>query len=110
MEVPKISIGYKIWFNLERDAKTIPFIGERKIRLLKEIQNTGSINEAAKNLDLEYHKAWDMIESIHDKIEPVKLVSSTRGRGGGTDLSPFAMSILEQYETNIEKIENGLNS
>lgn len=113
MSTLDISVSHKIWFNLNKDNKTIPFIGEMKIELLKEISKTKSIKDAAKNLSLDFKKSWDMIENIHQKIKPHKLVTSSRGRYGGTKLTFLGNMIIQEFDKvnkQIEKIMEEVNS
>jgi molybdate transport system regulatory protein len=109
MERPEITVHHKIWFNIEIDGESVPFLGEQKISLLKEIHSTGSIVEAAKNMDIDYKKAWDMIESSNEKIRPYELVTSKKGRSGGTELTPFALLIIEEYDRINSSVEKRID-
>ena len=94
----EINFGYKVWLTITRDGKEIPILGEKKYYLLKTIQETGSINSAAKKLNLDFRKAWDMIHSINHKVEPETVVITARGGKGGTYLSSFGENLLKAYE------------
>ena len=49
-----ITVRAKLW--LEIDGK--PFFGEGRFQLLKGIDKYGSINQAAKAVDIPYRRAW----------------------------------------------------
>ena len=48
------------------------------MRLLKEIQQCGSINQAAKNAKVSYKSAWDHLEAMN-KISPRPLLERNTG-------------------------------
>ena len=50
------------------------FIDPKRIRLLKEIQACGSINQAAKNAQVSYKSAWDHLEAMNN-ISPKPLIA-----------------------------------
>ncbi len=93
----KLLVGYKIWFEIETKEGTIPLLGEQKIRLLEAIRETGSINKASHLLGIDFKKAWQMIDSINEKISPEKIVISSKGGKGGTKLTELGEEILSQY-------------
>ncbi|MDU7945777.1 MAG: LysR family transcriptional regulator, partial [Haemophilus parainfluenzae] len=49
------------------------FIVPKRVCLLKEIQQSGSINQAAKNAKVSYKSAWDHLEAMN-KISPRPLL------------------------------------
>ena len=64
------------------------FIDPKRVRLLKEIKECGSINQAAKNAKVSYKSAWDHLEAMN-KISPKPLLERNIGgkNGGGTSLT-----------------------
>ena len=54
------------------------FIDPKRVRLLKEIQQCGSINQAAKNAKVSYKSAWDHLEAMN-KISPRPLLERNTG-------------------------------
>ncbi|MGX2956838.1 TOBE domain-containing protein [Ursidibacter arcticus] len=75
------------------------FVDPKRIRLLKAIQQTGSINQAAKNANVSYKSAWDHLEAMN-AISPKPLLERNTGgkNGGGTQLTPYAERLLQLYE------------
>ena len=67
------------------------FIDPKRVRLLKEIKECGSINQAAKNAKVSYKSAWDHLEAMN-KISPKPLLERNIGgkNGGGTSLTTYA--------------------
>lgn len=93
-----LEVDYKIWFEKITDGGSQSLIGEKKIELLIAIHKLGSIKAAADQCNLDFKVAWDMINSANERFEPHDLVVSTRGRGGGSYLSPLGLEILQKYE------------
>lgn len=75
------------------------FVDPKRIRLLKEIQQCGSINQAAKNAQVSYKSAWDHLEMMN-KISPKPLLERNTGgkNGGGTQLTTYALRLLQLYD------------
>ena len=93
-----LEMDYKIWFEKVTNERTEPLIGEKKIELLIAIHKLGSIKAAAEQCNIDFKVAWDMINSSNERFAPHDLVVSTRGRGGGSYLSPLGLEILQKYE------------
>lgn len=55
------------------------FVDPKRIRLLKEIQKCGSINQAAKNAKVSYKSAWDHLAAMNE-ISPKPLLERNVGK------------------------------
>ncbi|MCE7735460.1 MAG: hypothetical protein GPJ54_11320 [Candidatus Heimdallarchaeota archaeon] len=93
-----LEMDYKIWFEKVTNDGSQSLIGEKKIELLIAIHKLGSIKAAAELCKIDFKVAWDMINSANERFAPHDLVVSTRGRGGGSYLSPLGLEILQKYE------------
>lgn len=93
----------KIW--LEDKGKLV--FGTGKSRILKAVDMYGSLNEAAKKLDMSYRSVWSHIAAIEKRFKQKLVIKNKGGRnGGGAMLTPFAKKLIEQYdkiERNIKK-------
>lgn len=72
--------------------------GPGKAELLRHIAATGSIRAAAKELDMSYNRAWQLVGAMNDLFrEP--LVERARGgdTGGGAVLTPLGEEVLARY-------------
>lgn len=73
-------------------------IGPGKITLLESIRDTGSISAAARSMGMDYKRAWTLLESINQAFDQAVVIASPGGtRGGGAQLTPFALDLLERY-------------
>jgi len=97
-----LEIKYKVW--IEKDGEII--IGMGREKLLREIERTGSISSAAKNLGISYKKAWQYIKAMEERLG-IKLVESKKGgvKGGGSKLTPEAKKLLKEFEKILKEFE-----
>ena len=92
-------IKSRIW--IETDDKVL--IGEGRVRLLKAINETGSLSKAAKSLQMSYKKAWNLIDSVNKTSEKQVTINSVGGKGGGgAELTPYGKSLITAFD-NINK-------
>lgn len=93
-------------------------MGERLFGLLAAIDQTGSINQAAKNVGLTYKGAWEMIERANN-LSPNILVATAIGgkQGGGTRLTLAGKAFLalfqqlqSEHDVFLEQLNQRLNS
>ncbi|MCK3658962.1 molybdenum-dependent transcriptional regulator [Pasteurellaceae bacterium Pebbles2] len=75
------------------------FVDPKRVRLLKEIKKSGSINQAAKNAKVSYKCAWDNLAAMNE-ISPLPLLERSTGgkNGGGTLLTTYADRLLQLYD------------
>ena len=78
-------------------------LDSRMIDLLRAIDQSGSINQAAKKVGLSYKGAWQMIGRANN-LAPKALISTTTGgsSGGGTCLTIAGRSLLLLF-TRLEQ-------
>ena len=92
----KVEIKVKIWIE---DNKQNLIFGSGKTEILKEIEKTGSISDASKNLNMNYKKTWSHIKILEEFIED-SLVITKKGRAvdSGSQLTSKAKDLIELYE------------
>lgn len=91
-----MEIKVKVW--IEDDKNNLIF-GSGKTKILKEIENKGSISEASKTLDINYKKVWSHIKILEEFIED-DLVITKKGRASdsGAKLTLKAKELIKLYE------------
>jgi molybdate transport system regulatory protein len=73
-------------------------IGPGKIELLEQIAAVGSISAAAREMNMSYKHAWDLVEEMN-KLFGKPVVSAQTGgkKGGGAQLTPTGLAIVSRF-------------
>ncbi len=88
-------IKSKVWF--EKDGELV--FGTGKSLILKAVGETGSINKAAKKMDMSYRHAWSYIRSAEKRMGRPLLIKTKGGKkGGGAVLTDHAKDLLKKFE------------
>ena len=75
------------------------FFGEGPYRLLRAVEETGSLRSAALSMDMAYTKALKLIRNAENALGFALIRRSTGGKdGGGSSLTPEGKEWLERYE------------
>ena len=81
----------------------VRFFGEGPCRLLRGIQECGSLRAAASKMNLSYSKAIAMVNRAEEVLGFPLTEKQIGGKGGGGSvLTPEAISFLEKYEAYRE--------
>ena len=96
----------KIW--LEIDGETV--FGSGRRALLDEIDKLGSINKAAKAINISFRKALSYIQSMELRLGKDLVIRQAGGKnGGGASLTDEARSLLDQYRTLEKGVQETLD-
>lgn len=77
--------------------------GPGKAALLEQLLETGSINAAAKALNMSYPRALKLIEQMNETFADPVIETQTGGRdGGGTRITETGRNILNLYKSLCE--------
>jgi len=80
--------------------------GSGKSLILKAIRETGSINKAAKKMNMSYRHAWSYIVSAEKRIAKPLLIRIKGGAsGGGAILTDYAKDLLNKFAKLEEEVE-----
>ena len=98
-----MEIKSKLWIEVEGE----PVFGRGRRFLLHAIDKYGSINQAAKEINISYRKAWSYIK---ERLG-IKLVDRQAGgkNGGGALLTKDARKFLKKYEQMEEGIREAVD-
>ncbi|MFZ2170149.1 MAG: TOBE domain-containing protein [Methylococcaceae bacterium] len=88
---------------VEGELRLAGTLDSRMIGLLRAIDQSGSINQAARRTGLSYKGAWQMIERANN-LAPKSLITTATGgsKGGGTCLTSAGQSLLQLF-TRLEQ-------
>ena len=85
----------KLW--IEKDGRLA--LSAYRVRLLRLIDETGSLAEAAVSMGLSYRRAWGKLREIESNLG-IKLVASEAGGagGGGSRLTEDGRRLIDIFE------------
>lgn len=84
----------KLWI----DINGLGTAGQVRIRLLELIEETGSINKAAKTIGMSYKGAWDNINTLNEIFGKNLVERKIGGKGGGgTYLTEHGKNLIKTY-------------
>lgn len=93
-------VNGSLWIESEQQR----FLGPGRVELLERIDNTGSINQAAKQMGMSYKKAWEMVNSINSQVNTPFVVTQTGGeKGGGAIITEEAKEWIAYYHLLRER-------
>jgi molybdate transport system regulatory protein len=89
-----LQFGGSVWFRSGEQALG----GTQRIALLAAIGEMGSITGAAKAIGMSYKAAWDAVDAMNNLAGETLVIRSTGGKGGGgTKLTPRALTLIETF-------------
>lgn len=90
-----MEIRSKFWIEIDEE----PVFGRGRRFLLEAIDKYGSINQAAKEINISYRKAWGYIKTMEERLG-ITLVERHAGgkNGGGALLTKEAKDFVSKYE------------
>ena len=75
-----------------------PFLWEKRIELLHAIQEHGSISKASKVVPMSYKSAWEAVDVMNSLSPEPIVIRETGGKdGGGTTITSYGLTLLENY-------------
>jgi len=82
-------------------------IGIGKIKLLRLVGETGSISAAARQMGMNYRRAWFLIDSMQSGFADPLLLTERGGKGhGGASLTQLGTELINRYEAHASLIAN----
>ncbi len=96
METQRFYTRSKIW--LEDSEGNVVF-GLGRYKIFKTIKALGSLNAAAKKLRMGYPAIWSRIHATEKRLGQRLVIKKTGGvNGGGSELTPLAEDLLDQFD------------
>lgn len=93
-------VSGQLWIECDGER----FFGPGRVELLKRIDSTGSINKAAKEMQMSYKKAWEMINMLNTQAsKPLVIMQSGGQKGGGSSITEEARSLIKYHESLRER-------
>lgn len=98
---------FNLWLEVEGEV----VLSIWRARLLRAIQETGSISAAAAQLGIHYRTAWQKINEMETRLGQ-KLVDTQTGGpgGGGASLTPLALAYLDKFNQLSQSLEEHIRT
>ena len=91
--------SYKITGSLWMECDGERFFGPGRVELLQKIDETGSINKAAKQMGMSYKKAWEMISALNTQTSKPFVITQAGGeKGGGSTITEEAKQLIQYHQ------------
>ena len=102
-----LRINGRIWLETTDGANR--FMGIGRLELLGHIQRTGSINQAAKAMNMSYKRAWELVHSMNTLADAPLVTTQTGGeKGGGAVITAEGEKYLTHYRALQERFQQFL--
>jgi molybdate transport system regulatory protein len=89
--------GLKVRVWVERNGRKV--LGPGRVELLGHIDRLHSISAAAKEMDMSYRRAWELVRDMNEAAGEVLVELVTGGAGGGgATVTPRGREAMKQYE------------
>lgn len=89
-----MKVGLKIW--IDHDGKAF---GDGPYELLRRVEQTRSLHQAAIQMKMSYSKAWRLIRTMEKRLGIPLLQRKVGGKfGGGSLLTLEAKDLMARYE------------
>src|SRR4051812_21020442 len=75
-----------------------PAMGPGRAALLEQLEKSGSISAAAREMQMSYRRAWQLIDAMNTSFPEPLVVTAIGGKaGGGAQVTRLGRSVLEQF-------------
>ncbi len=89
-------IKSRIWIEVGDNV----LVGEGRVKLLKAIEEHGSLSKAAKSIGMSYKKAWTLVDSVNKSAKEAVVTKTVGGqKGGGTVITAYGKRLIKAFET-----------
>lgn len=92
-------MSYKIKSRIWIEINGNKLLGEGNVKLLKAIEETGSLSKAAKLIGMSYKKAWSLVDAVNKRAKQPVTINSIGGKGGGgAQLTPYGKGLIKSFD------------
>ncbi|MGQ9509534.1 MAG: winged helix-turn-helix domain-containing protein [Thermodesulfobacteriota bacterium] len=96
--------GFKIWIDNQGKA-----FGDGPYELLRRVEKTHSLHQAALQMKMSYSKAWRLIRTMEERLGLVLLHRKVGGAlGGGSQVTSEAKDLMKRYKMFRQEAEVAL--
>jgi molybdate transport system regulatory protein len=101
------SINGSLWM----EKKGQRFFGPGPVELMELIEETGSINQAAKKMKMSYKKAWEIVNNLNTMTARPLVITAIGGeKGGGSAITGEAKQLIAYHRLLRERFRKFLEA
>jgi len=101
-----LKLRYKLW--IEKDGEKV--FGDGPLDILHRVERTGSLRQAAEEINMSYSQAWNLIKDLEKRLGFNLLKRSVGGeKGGGSEITEEARELMIKFEMFRNKAKESLN-
>jgi len=102
MQKTNFTTNGKIWL----EVNNVKVLGPGRVELLERINASGSIRQAAFQMEMSYRQAWNLIKQINSHFTIPVVMSHRGGKGGGNAIvSQGGLELIKQFHALQKKFE-----
>ena len=102
-----MKLRYKIW--LETEGGKV--FGDGPLDILHRVERTGSLRQAAEEINMSYSQAWNLIKDLEKRLGFNLLKRKVGGeRGGGSEITEEARKLMTKFKLFREEAVQSLDS
>jgi len=102
----KLELRYKIW--IEKDGKKV--FGDGPLDILHRVERTGSLRQAAAEINMSYSLAWNLIKGLEERLGFKLLKRKVGGEGGGgSEITQVATELMTKFKLFRGEADQSLN-
>ncbi|WDF77207.1 LysR family transcriptional regulator [Mucilaginibacter sp. KACC 22773] len=84
-------------------------IGPGRVELLERIKESGSIRQAAMQMNMSYRQAWQFIDHMNTNMGDPVVISVRGGKGGGkAEVTPKGLKVIGEFKVFYKKFHEFL--
>jgi len=101
-----MKLRYKIW--LENEEGKV--FGDGPLDILHRVERTGSLRQAAAEINMSYSQAWNLIKGLEERLGFDLLKRRVGGeKGGGSEITEEARKLMMKFKLFHKKADQNLN-
>lgn len=97
----KDSLSLQLRLRIACDEKIA--LGPGKVELLALIEETGSLNKAARRMGMSYMRAWTLVQTMNECFREPLIIAERGGKAGGgmkvTETGRRALALYQKIES-----------
>jgi len=101
-----LKLRYKLW--IEKDGEKV--FGDGPLDILHRIEKTGSLRQAAEEINMSYSQAWNLMKDLEKRLGFNLLRRKVGGKkGGGSEITEEAGELMMKFKMFRNKAKESLN-